>query len=67
MPDLNHENKYVEKTLFEWVHNLVKKYNIDGFRLDTIMEVPKWFWDKFRESAGVFHIGEAFHGNIDYV
>ena len=43
LPDLNHENKYVEKTLFEWVHNLVKKYDIDGLRLDTIIEVPKWF------------------------
>ena len=67
LPDLNHENKWVEKTLLEWINNLVKKYNIDGLRLDTVMEVPKWFWDKFRESANVFQIGEAFHGIIDYV
>ena len=67
LPDLNHENKYVEKTLLEWIKNLVKKYNIDGLRVDTVLEVPKWFWDKFRENAGVFHIGEAFNGNIDYI
>ena len=67
LPDLNHENKYVEKTLLNWIHDLVKKYDIDGLRIDTILEVPKWFWDKFRESAGVFQIGEAFNGNIDYI
>ena len=38
-----------------------------GIRIDTIMEVPKWFWDKFRQSAGVFQIGEAFNGNTGYV
>ena len=31
------------------------------------MEVPKWFWDKFRASAGVFQIGEAFNGDPGYV
>ena len=67
LPDLKHENKWVEKTLLEWIQNLVKKYNIDGLRIDTVLEVPKWFWDKFRESAGVFQIGEAFNGNIDYI
>jgi alpha-amylase len=31
------------------------------------MEVPKWFWDKFRAAAGVFQIGEAFDGRLEYV
>ena len=31
------------------------------------MEVPKWFWDKFRVAAGVFQIGEAFRGDVNYV
>ena len=35
--------------------------------VDTIMEVPKWFLDKFRASAGVFQIGEAFNGDPGYV
>ena len=51
----------------EHYHDLVQKYNIDGIRIDTIMEVPKWFWDKFRQSAGVFQIGEAFNGDPGYV
>ena len=46
---LNHENKYVEKYLLVWIKNLVKKYNINRLKLDTVLEVPKWFWDKFRE------------------
>ena len=67
LPDLKQENDFVAQTLIDWIHDIVNKYNFDGIRIDTIMEVPKWFWDKFRKSAGVFQIGEAFNGNIDYV
>ena len=67
LPDLKQENEWVTEKLVEWIHDLVSKYDLDGIRIDTIMEVPKWFWDKFRASAGVFQIGEAFHGDIDYV
>ena len=67
MPDLKQENDWVTQKLLEWIHDLVQKYNLDGIRIDTIMEVPKWFWDKFRASAGVFQIGEAFSGNLGYV
>ena len=67
LPDLKQENEWVTEKLVEWIHDLVEKYNIDGIRIDTIMEIPKWFWDKFRVSAGVFQIGEAFKGDINYV
>ena len=67
LPDLKQENDWVTQKLLEWIHDLVQKYNLDGIRIDTIMEVPKWFWDKFRVSAGVFQIGEAFDGNPGYV
>ena len=67
LPDLKQENEWVTQTLLNWISDLVKKYNIDGLRIDTIMEVPKWFWDSFRNSAGVFQIGEAFKGDINYV
>jgi len=36
-------------------------------RIDTIPEVPKWFWQQFSAAAGVFTIGEVFDGRIDYV
>jgi alpha-amylase len=67
LPDLKQENNWVTEQLVNWIHDLVQKYNIDGIRIDTIMEVPKWFWNKFRQSAGVFQIGEAFNGNPGYV
>ena len=67
LPDLKQENDWVTQQLLNWISDLISKYNIDGIRIDTIMEVPKWFWDKFRESAGVFQIGEAFNGDINYV
>jgi alpha-amylase len=67
LPDLKQENDWVTQKLLEWIHDMVQKYNLDGIRIDTIMEVPKWFWDKFRVSAGVFQIGEAFDGNPGYV
>ena len=67
LPDLKQENDWVTQTLLDWISNLISKYNIDGIRIDTIMEVPQWFWDKFRSSAGVFQIGEAFNGDISYV
>lgn len=67
LPDLKQENDWVTEKLVEWIGDLVRKYNIDGIRIDTILEVPKWFWDRFTASAGVFQIGEAFNGNVDYI
>ena len=67
LPDLKQENEWVAETLLSWINDLITKYDIDGIRIDTIMEVPKTFWDSFRESAGVFQIGEAFNGDINYV
>ncbi len=43
------------------------KFNIDGIRIDTVPEVPKWFWKQFSESAGVYQVGEVFDGRLDYV
>ena len=67
LPDLKQENDWVTEQLVNWIRDIVKKYNFDGIRIDTIMEVPKWFWDKFRAAAGVFQIGEAFDGRLEYV
>ena len=67
LPDLKQENDWVTQTLVSWVKDIINKYNFDGIRIDTIMEVPKWFWDSFKQSAGVFQIGEDFNGDINYV
>ena len=67
LPDLKHENNYVSDELLRWIKYMVEKYKLDGLRVDTVPEVPKWFWKKFNKAAGVFQIGEVFNGNVEYV
>jgi alpha-amylase len=67
LPDLNQGNDYVRQTLLQWIHDLIDKYDIDGIRIDTIPEVPKWFWSQFQEAAGVYAVGEVFDGDVGYV
>jgi alpha-amylase len=67
LPDLDQSNSFVKSTILSWIINLVKTYNLDGIRIDTIPEVPKAFWAEFSQAAGVFQIGEIFDGRIDYV
>eukprot|EP01017_Pseudomicrothorax_dubius_P025664 TRINITY_DN2797_c0_g1_i6.p1 TRINITY_DN2797_c0_g1~~TRINITY_DN2797_c0_g1_i6.p1 ORF type:complete len:464 (-),score=110.43 TRINITY_DN2797_c0_g1_i6:103-1494(-) len=67
LPDLNQDNPFVRQTLLNWISNLIKKYQIDGIRIDTIPEVAKDFWTEFSQAAGVFTIGEAFDPRYDYV
>ena len=67
MPDLKQENDWITETLLEWIHNLIQKYDIDGIRIETVIEVLKWFWDQFLNSSGVFQICVVFSGNPGYV
>ena len=54
-------------TLLSWIYFIVSKYKINGLRVDTVPEVPKWFWQQFTNSAGVYTVGEVFDGNMGYV
>lgn len=67
LPDLKQEDEWVTQQLFDWIHNIVTKYNIDGLRVDTVIEIPKWFWDGFKGYSNVFQIGEVFNGDPVYV
>jgi alpha-amylase len=67
LPDLSQENNYVQQQLFTWITWLQKEYNVDGFRIDTVPEVPKWFWTQFNQAAGTYCVGECFNGNPAYV
>ncbi len=53
--------------LLEWIRDLVQKYKLDGIRIDTVPEVPKWFWRQFQDSAGVYAVGEVFDGDMGYL
>jgi len=67
LPDLNTENEWVQNELYKWINTLVRNYNFDGIRVDTTPLVPKWFWDKYRESAGVYSVGEVLDDRLDYL
>ena len=67
LPDLNQDNSFVRETLKTWIKDLVKKYNIDGLRIDTIPEVKREFWGEYTKSAGCYAVGEVFNGDIGYV
>lgn len=57
LSDLKQENDWVRTKLLEWIKDLVDKYHIDGIRIDTVPEVPKWFWSQFNKAAGVYAVG----------
>jgi len=67
LPDLKQEDKWVADTLCNWVKDLMQKYNFDGVRVDTVPEVPKWFWLRYKDCVGAFTLGEVFNERIDYV
>lgn len=53
--------------MLSWIRDLVQKYKIDGLRIDTVPEVPKWFWSQFTQASGVYTVGEVFDGSMWYV
>ena len=53
--------------MYKWIHFLINEYQFDGIRIDTIIEVPTWFWKTFTATAGVYSIGEAFDGDYKFV
>ena len=67
LPDLSHENDYVRSELKHWINWLITEFDIDGLRVDSVIEVPKDFWLEFSASAGVYAVGEVFDGRVDYV
>mmetsp|Transcript_139137 Transcript_139137/g.388158 ORF Transcript_139137/g.388158 Transcript_139137/m.388158 type:complete len:642 (-) Transcript_139137:86-2011(-) len=65
--DINQSNPEVQKYLLRWVKHYVNKYNLDGMRLDTVVDVPQWFIGEFQKAAGVFILGEVMvPANLSY-
>jgi len=65
--DLNQTNTFVHTTFVTWIKNFVETYSIDGLRIDTVEEVPQWFWADFQKAAGIYAVGEVFNGDYGYV
>ncbi|KAJ4200000.1 hypothetical protein NW767_007980 [Fusarium falciforme] len=67
LPDVKTENSDIRTLYQNWIKWLVKEYQFDGIRIDTVKHVEKDFWPGFQSAAGVYSIGEVFDGNPDYL
>ena len=67
LPDLNTESPHVVRTLEMWISSLVKLFNIDAIRVDTVKHVRKDFWPGFVKASGVVAVGEVLHGDPLYL
>lgn len=66
MPKLNTSNKEVQDFLLDIGEYYIKRYDIDGWRLDVSDEISHYFWRKFRERVKAAKkeaviIGENWH------
>lgn len=67
LPDVYTENPEIRKLYQDWIRSLVRGYDFDGIRIDTVRHVEKDFWPDFVEAAGVYSIGEVFDGNPQFL
>ncbi|CEM02347.1 unnamed protein product [Vitrella brassicaformis CCMP3155] len=60
LPDLKHEDAWVREQLLHFVDDLAVRWEFDGFRIDAVKHVPRWFWQDFHErlQRRVFTVGE---------
>ncbi|CUA79317.1 alpha-amylase family glycosyl hydrolase [Anoxybacillus suryakundensis] len=72
LPDLAQENPEVKAYLLDVAKWWIQETDIDGYRLDTVKHVPKWFWDEFSKEVksvkqDFFLLGEVWHDDPRYV
>ncbi|KAK9330745.1 glycoside hydrolase superfamily [Lipomyces starkeyi] len=67
LPDLKNDDNVILDPLIEGVVDLVKKYDIDGIRLDTARHIPKASLSMLQQKVGVFVTGEALNESVPYV
>lgn len=67
LPDVKTQDTEIRKMYRDWISWLVKEYQFDGVRIDTVKHVEKDFWPGFVAAANVYAIGEVFEGNPEYL
>ncbi|KAL7265920.1 hypothetical protein RUND412_011550, partial [Rhizina undulata] len=67
LPDIDTTDTSIRTIFQNWISDLVSTYKIDGLRIDTVKHVEKDFWTGFVNAAGVFAIGEVYHGDPAYI
>ncbi|KAL2808321.1 glycoside hydrolase superfamily [Aspergillus granulosus] len=66
LTDVNTQSAEVRGIWYDWIEDIVANYSVDGLRIDTAKHVEKDFWPGFVDAAGVFGIGEVWHGDPAY-
>lgn len=73
LPDFNTENPAVVKFHEDVWSSWIKRFDLDGFRVDTVKHVPMKFWSDFnstikqRAPKDFLILGEVLHGDPGYV
>lgn len=72
LPDFAQENPEVKRYLIEMSKWWIDQTGVDGFRLDTVRHVPKWFWEEYARELhahkpGFFLMGEVWNGDLNYL
>jgi alpha-amylase len=72
LPDLAQENPETKEYLLDVAKWWIEETDIDGYRLDTVRHVPKWFWEEFATAVksvkeDFFLLGEVWHDDPQYV
>jgi alpha-amylase len=65
--DIRTEDPGIQMTWNNWIEDTVSKFNIDGLRLDSVMQVNTGFWAGFLKAAGIYMIGEIYVQSADFV
>jgi alpha-amylase len=72
LPDIAQENPETKKYLLDAAKWWIQETDIDGYRLDKVEHVPKWFWEEFAKEVrsvkkDFFLLGEVRHEDPRYV
>ena len=68
MPDLNHENSFVNDTIIKWLKDMLKDYDFDGVRYADVVNAPTWFWNNLTYAVdGMYTLGVFDNQNTTYV
>jgi len=67
LPDLDTEDQTVVDGHIAWVSNLIKTYNIDGLRMDTVKHIRQDFYPGFLSGVGgLYSLGEVLDQYANY-
>lgn len=81
LPDLKHEHPFVRENMLNQVTDFVRKFSVDGLRLDAVPHIPHWFLKEYYAAAkqgtvpagstkdpeDIFIVGECFDPRFDFV